>query len=393
MLRLAFFDFVTHYGGAQRSTVELGKRLSGNAEIHFIDAYGCCQPYQQAVRDTGCQSHILCADSKKTTVGGTDSLIKRFINVIASLPNLLKVRSQLVKAVKQIRPEVVCVNSHKALHLIWAASCRYNMPVVFYLRGNYLPEQISTTTRYLFRHFVRRFIAVSTVTKKNICKLKIDSARIDVIFNPIDIEEVARKNQQPLKEQLPGPGAKMRILLPGTLVPGKGQLCAIRALKILIENNHDAVLWMAGDTPDGRTGEYQETMQTEINRLNLSNRAFVLGWREDALAVMSRATIVILPSHSEGMPRTLLEAMASGKPIVTTPVGGIPDLIIDGQTGLLADIDDEEGFALAMERFMDEDFAQTITSNAMQHIKQNCNPPGQRDQVLEVLRKTGTNLT
>ena len=386
-MQLVYFGFNTHYGGAQRVTVEMCKHISQKADVHIIEAYGCCQPYADAARNIDCKYHVLLPEAKRTTIGRRGAVVGRTVGIVSAMPRLLRVRSRLASVLNEIEPDVIWLNSLKSLCLLSAARELDGVPVIYYLHGNYRPDQVSLTMRLLFRHIVSHFIAVSTVTKRNVCQLGIDPARIDVIFNPVDVEEVARKASEPLINYLPGTEADIRILLPGTLVPGKGHLCAIRALRCLQDKGRNAVLWLAGDVPSGAGMAYLKMLESEIKRLKLVEKALILGWREDILPIMSKATAVVLPSHTEGMPMTVLEAMAIGRPVVATGVGGITDLINNRQTGLLIDVDDAHGLARAVEQLMDVNFAGQIALRAKNHIQEHCSPKAQWSELFDVMCK------
>jgi glycosyltransferase involved in cell wall biosynthesis len=114
----------------------------------------------------------------------------------------------------------------------------------------------------------------------------------------------------------------------------------------LVDIGHDPVLWLAGDhVAFDRNRGYRDSLLSLAYRLGISDRVEFLGLREDILAVMKCATVVILPSLSEGHPRVVLEAMALGKLVVSSPAGGVVDTVIDGLTGRLFDFENAEGLA------------------------------------------------
>jgi glycosyltransferase involved in cell wall biosynthesis len=95
------------------------------------------------------------------------------------------------------------------------------------------------------------------------------------------------------------------------------------------------------------------------------------GWlgREAAGQLLSRASVFVLPSYAEGLPMSVLEAMAAGCPVVATRVGGIPDLITDGVDGLLVPPGDPHALAAALERILrDPAFARQLGNAARQTI-------------------------
>ena len=85
-------------------------------------------------------------------------------------------------------------------------------------------------------------------------------------------------------------------------------------------------------------------MQRRIDELGLENSVTLLGRREDVPELMQISSLLLLTSFFEGMPNVLMEAQAVGLPVVASNVGGVPDCMIDGETGYLVPQDDIEGF-------------------------------------------------
>jgi glycosyltransferase involved in cell wall biosynthesis len=102
--------------------------------------------------------------------------------------------------------------------------------------------------------------------------------------------------------------------------------------------------------PDARLvfvgkGDQEHALRELADRNSLKDRVKFLGWRDDVNEIMSLFDIFVLPSLNEGMGRVLVEAMAAGRPVIASKVGGIPDLIKDGQNGFLVAPGDEQSLA------------------------------------------------
>ena len=113
------------------------------------------------------------------------------------------------------------------------------------------------------------------------------------------------------------------------LVPLKGLLDLIRAVAMLCPEFPALQLEIAG------TGPQHEDLETEARRLGLSGRVRFLGWQRDLGPVFRSWDIFAIPSLEEGLPVAALEAMAEGLPVIATSVGGLPEIVEDGQTGYL----------------------------------------------------------
>ena len=116
------------------------------------------------------------------------------------------------------------------------------------------------------------------------------------------------------------------------------------ALKGLRERGVDAALCMVGDGPDRR--HVEETAK----RLGVVRHCFFLGYQEDVAPYFSAFDAMILPSANEGTPVSAIEALAAERPVVATRVGGVPDVVRDGEDGFLVDPGDVGGLAESLER-------------------------------------------
>lgn len=141
----------------------------------------------------------------------------------------------------------------------------------------------------------------------------------------------------------------VKILYVGSLNQEKNIDNLIRALNSLLQRGTSCELSIAGDGPE-RTKMEKLCVKLGIKSKVKFHGYFPLGPKMKEL--YKDSDIFILPSVSEGTPRVLLEAMASGVVVVATRVGGIPDIVVDSITGLLVDPDDTEAFVLAVERLI-----------------------------------------
>jgi glycosyltransferase involved in cell wall biosynthesis len=132
----------------------------------------------------------------------------------------------------------------------------------------------------------------------------------------------------------------------GWLLPIKGPLYLLKAMEIIWRTNPGIQLVYVGK------GDLEEEVRSEVTRMGVSDKVSLLGWRDDIHEIMPILDVFVLPSLNEGMGRVLAEAMAAGRPIVASRVGGIPDLVKDGYNGFLADPGDVDGLRFAIERLI-----------------------------------------
>jgi glycosyltransferase involved in cell wall biosynthesis len=104
----------------------------------------------------------------------------------------------------------------------------------------------------------------------------------------------------------------------------------------------------------------------------LAGRVHFLGQREDIPDLLAALDIFVLPSQREGVSLALLEAMAAGLPVIVSRVGGLPEVVTDGETGLLIPPQDPEALAAALARLLAEpDFARNLGEKARRHAEAN----------------------
>jgi len=301
----------------------------------------------------------------------------------AMLPNLLTVRNRLARLVRELHPDALSTTGGKALALIASSRSVRQVPCVYFLHGRYAPSQVPPLRRWLFRHRVERFLSVSNPTRQNLIQQGIAPDRISVVGNAVDIEAIGARAEGPLRNPPPRTDAAIRILMPATLLPAKGQRCAIRAASRLVRQGRDVVLWLAGDGSE----EFITRLRADAAEGGMADRLCLLGWRDDVPKLIRAATVVILPSHTEGLPISLMEAMALDRAVVATNVGGIGDLIQHEQTGLLVGVEDDEALAAAIARLADDpELARRLADRAREHVRRHYNTAVHTQKVLEVFR-------
>jgi glycosyltransferase involved in cell wall biosynthesis len=138
-------------------------------------------------------------------------------------------------------------------------------------------------------------------------------------------------------------------LFVGNLLERKGVKDLLQAFAIPSLRARDIELTMAGGGP-------VELYQGMAERLGIADRVTFTGWvsQDAARSLMVNADALILPAYDEGLPLVILEALASGTPVICTPVGSIPEVLSDGETALFVTPGDEAGIAEKIVRLIDQ---------------------------------------
>jgi glycosyltransferase involved in cell wall biosynthesis len=161
------------------------------------------------------------------------------------------------------------------------------------------------------------------------------SDNISVIHSGVDLNCFKRSTTEsnPKKNELGIPPDSLVVGYVGWLIPIKGVTYLVDAMAEVVQRHPNSLLLLVGKGDE--KGEEETNLRERVDSLGLEDRVRFLGWRPDVNEIMGCFDIFVLPSLNEGMGRVLVEAMATGLPIVASSVGGIPDLVKDGENGLL----------------------------------------------------------
>jgi glycosyltransferase involved in cell wall biosynthesis len=207
-----------------------------------------------------------------------------------------------------------------------------------------------------------RVVTVCDAFRQELVKMGVPRERIHVQHNSIRPEPAVNKQQaSALREQLGIDEDVRMILAVGRLSKEKAQMDLLRAFKNLGETHGEinARLVIVGDGPE------REPLEAAVASLGLSDRVSFTGQVNNVQVYFVAADVLVNPSHSEGSPYVLLEAMAAGVPIVATAVGGVPEMIENNETALLVSANDPQMMADAIARILnDENLAQRLAASA-----------------------------
>jgi glycosyltransferase involved in cell wall biosynthesis len=193
-----------------------------------------------------------------------------------------------------------------------------------------------------------------------------DPSKIVVIRNGIALSNFARRERSAvLRSELGFPPSARLVAVFSRLNPMKGVEYFLDAASIVAERFPDVRFLVAGD------GGSRKELEDRARRLGLEARIVFTGFRSDVRELLSEAAISVLPSLSEGTSNTLLESMAAGLPVVATQVGGNPEVIEDGVSGLLVPPRDSAEIAAAVGRLLeDEGFARRLGQAGMRRVSE-----------------------
>jgi L-malate glycosyltransferase len=264
----------------------------------------------------------------------------------------------LVSIMRDIRPDVILCNNERAFLVSALAARLAYIPQVWYIK-DFRSGVLGIACFCLAKRVLT--IASECLSAKRLASKFSYKSYVVSIGIPLS------RFSSVMPPEGKGP---LKILLIAALNRSKGVDLAIDAMENLDRIGANVILRVAGATPPGAESFARE-MYSRGKKL-LNNRLEWLGWQEDVVSLLSWSDVVILPSRSEGVPRSLVEAMAAARPVIATSVGGIPSLITDGETGFIIPVNDPITLANRIELLMNEpELRRKISMAARKHVVNN----------------------
>jgi glycosyltransferase involved in cell wall biosynthesis len=241
---------------------------------------------------------------------------------------------------------VILIHAHQCGPFLYAGLARLpstRPPILLTEHGRQHPDMVKTTRRIANRLLLRRadrLIAVgSQVRRALIDNENFPPGRVGVIYNGIDLAafDAARSARDATRAELRLRPSTFVLIVCARLDPIKDHATTLQAFRWLLLRVPDARLLIVGDGPE------RDAIDSIVRQLDLDDAVIQLGHRNDVPRLLAASDAAILTSLSEGIPLFLIEAMASSLPVVATSAGGIPEVVVHGRTGLLADVGDVNG--------------------------------------------------
>jgi sugar transferase (PEP-CTERM/EpsH1 system associated) len=247
------------------------------------------------------------------------------------------------------RERFAVVHTHNATPWLYAglAALAFRVSLVHTEHSNLFAHQARLMKAERVLSYVTRAVIADSekVRRHLIDEQHLPASRVVTVPNGIDVEVFSAPIDVAAKRRalgLPPPGT-MVVGTVGRLVDVKDQAGLLRAFARLGSAVH---LVLAGDGP------LRGALETQAREAGIADRVHFLGRRDDVAEIMRTFDIFVLSSKSEGLPLTILEAMAAGLPVIATAVGGIPEVVQSGLTGELVPAGAPEALAAAIEKVL-----------------------------------------
>ena len=234
--------------------------------------------------------------------------------------------------VRQRRVDLIHAHEFRAnvFGAVVAKLCR--IPLVGTVHGkNYYPEHVKRRVAYRWVSKAARMVAVSEDLRQFLStQVGIRGDRIARIYNGVDMpnrrsfEQVAQ-----IRSDLGIEPSEYVLGIVGSLYPVKGHTYLFQALRSVLKLHPKTKLLVVGQ------GDLEDSLKRQAVELDIGHAVSFLGLRNDVPHILAALDLFVLPSLSEGLSVALLEAMSATVPVVASRVGGNPEIVQDGQTGLL----------------------------------------------------------
>ena len=251
---------------------------------------------------------------------------------------------KLIGILRKKKIDIILTNVEKELRISGLASIFAGVKAVISRKGVDLPIKNRLQYRFTHNKLASVIVANSQATKKTLLKNApwLNQDKISVIYNGIDPELFSIENTRDLRDELGIPQQIPLIGFVGRLNVQKGIVYILEAFEKVFENIPAAQLLMAG------TGDLRNEIETIAKEKGFSRNIHLIGFRDDIPNVMRTIDLLILPSVWEGFGIVLIEAMAAEKPCVITNISSMPEIVIDGQTGIVVPSKDANKLADAI---------------------------------------------
>ena len=328
----------------------------GSAENTLLTVMGLDKERYDVILIKGLSIESNIAEDEARAVEESVREAKREGISIITIPSLirriapfcdLKAFFALIKILRHERPDIVHTHTSKAGILGRWAAFFARVPIIIHTPHGHVFWGYSGRRQTLFYIILERLtacitdkiIALTQQEKKDHLHFHIASEdKFSVVHSGINLGKFFNTSVDSagMKRELGIPEDNLVVGTAGRLTPVKGHRYLIEAARKIMNIRPDTTFVFLGD------GELLDELKNIASKLGIEENVRFPGWRLDVAEVMSIFNIFVLPSLNEGMGRVLVEAMALGKPIVASNVGGIPDLVVDGENGFLVPTGDVE---------------------------------------------------
>jgi L-malate glycosyltransferase len=315
--RILFYESRPEWGGAQKCELDLLISLeSESIETYFLSSTD--GPMISRIKEAGKEPTIIPINDSVNRIrkgqvqSGRLFLIKQ---LLCMLPHLVGV----IFFILRNRIDIVYTSQFRSQLVIGWIGKLLGRKVIWHIHGE---EQLDNLLGKVSVMAADQIVVVADSLSKRYRALYPQKEFI-VVHNGVEVRSSApQKNND-----------TFTISMVGTLIEGKRQDLAIAACTELIDMGYNIQLNIIGEKPPWHSANFKNFLHELA--ADITSSVSFLGWIENPFDYLRQSDVLILPSDTEGLPLSIIEAMALGLPAISTNVGGVPELIEDGETGFI----------------------------------------------------------
>jgi glycosyltransferase involved in cell wall biosynthesis len=258
-----------------------------------------------------------------------------------TLPHVLSLIPQLLLGVKRERPDLIYANTNFASLYSGVMKKFLQIPAMGHIRDI---EPLGRMGRWAIQQNLK-ILAISQAVQNALLMNRIPPSRIALVYDGVDLQQYQTRSVQK-RDSL------IILGVIGQLGQRKGHLYLLKALRDLIRTFPQIVLWIVGKEPEKSIEGYTEQLYQYVAQTDLEQYVKFWGFQKEIPDILAQLDILLLPSLQEPFGKIVIEAMAMGKPVIASKVGGVPEIVVDGKTGILVPPKDSEAIRQALEHLI-----------------------------------------
>ncbi|WP_312469705.1 glycosyltransferase family 4 protein [Neobacillus sp.] len=321
MKRILFYESRPEWGGAQKCELELLTALDHESTATYF-VTSTIGPMNNRINAAGKSVTLIPIHNSVDRIRkgqvrtGAFFFISQGFNM---LPHFFKV----ISFIRKNRIDLVYTSQFRSQLIMGWLAKMLGRKVIWHIHGE---EQLNNLLGKISVATADQIIVVSkTLSERYKEQFPKQQFKFNVVHNGVDLTKPERKEPNPI----------FTLSMVGTIIEGKRQDLAILAVAELMKLGYTVQLNIIGEKPTWHTDDYKDSLHELVTHLNLKNSVNFLGWMENPWEPLVNSTVFVLPSDTEGLPLSIIEAMSLGLPCISTNVGGVPELIEDGKTGFI----------------------------------------------------------
>lgn len=240
------------------------------------------------------------------------------------------------------KPEVIHAHSGRAhtLGILGRLLSCQSIPLVVSRRVDF-PIRNSFLNRWKYRR-ADFFLPISRAIADILAKAGIERERMEIVYSSVDGERFAGADREKIRQEFGLEPSDIAIGNIAVCEDRKCQHCIVDAAAIVVQKYPNAHFFIVGDGP------LYNDLKKRVKELNLEQRVYLPGFRTDIADFLSAFDLFVLVPKLEGLGSSILDAQYFSLPVIATPVGGIPEIVMDRETGVLVPVNDAERLAEAI---------------------------------------------